>query len=135
MNEANHSKFLTTKWNIINDQSYEKYCVGNKTFYNFLLKPNLCGYNNGYILVKGDINVTAASTTQVSIKHRAPLTKCIKKIDETTLDDAEDLDLVMLMYDLTEYSSNYSKTTRSLWFSSKDEATGCNNDIANTNHF
>ena len=115
---------------------YEKYCVGNKIFYNTkVLKLNLCDCNNGYILVKSNINVIAASTTQVSIKHRAPLTKCIKKIDETTLDDAEDLDLVMLMYNLTEYSSNYSKTTRSLWFSSKDEATGCNNDIANTNNF
>ena len=72
---------------------------------------------------------------QASIKRHATQTKCIKKIDETTLDDAEDLDLVMLIYDLTEYSSNYSKTTRSLWFSSKDEATGCNNDIANTNNF
>ena len=110
MNETNHSKFVTAKWNIINGQSYEKYCVGNKIFYNTkVLKPNLCDCNNGYILVKGDINVTAASTTQVSVKHRAPLTKCIKKIDEATLDDAEDLDLVMLMYNLTEYSSNYSK--------------------------
>ena len=52
---------------------------------------------------------------------------------ETTIDDGENLDLVIPMYNLIEYSSNYSKTTRSLWFYSKDEATNFNADIANTN--
>ena len=51
-----------------------------------------------------------------------------------TIDDAEDLDLVMPMYDWIEYSSNYSEITGSLWFYSKDEATDFNADIANTNH-
>ena len=46
-----------------------------------------------------------------------------KKIDETTIDDAEGLDLVMPMCNLIEYSSNYSETARSLWFYSKDKAT------------
>ena len=45
------------------------------------------------------------------------------KIDETTIDDAEDLDLVMPMYNLIKYSSNHSETTESLWFCSKDEST------------
>ena len=49
--------------------------------------------------------------------------------------DAEDLNLVMPMYNLIEYSSNYSETTRSLWFYSKDEATNFNNDIENTDDF
>ena len=49
--------------------------------------------------------------------------------------DAEDLNLVMSMYNLIEYSSNYSETTRSLWFYSKDEATNFNNDIENTDDF
>ena len=47
--------------------------------------------------------------------------------------DAEDLDLVMSMYNLIEYSSNYSETTGNLWFYSKDEATNFNVDIANNN--
>ena len=38
------------------------------------------------------------------------------KIDGTTVDDAEDFDLAMPMYNLLEYSSNYSDTTGSLWF-------------------
>ena len=58
---------------------------------------------------------------------------CITKIDGTTIDDAEDLDLVMPMYNLIEHNSNYSKTTGSLWFYSKDEATDFNADIANNN--
>ena len=48
---------------------------------------------------------------------------CITKIDEKIIDDAEDLDLVMRMYNLIEYSSRYSETTGSLWSYSKHEAT------------
>ena len=62
-------------------------------------------------------------------------TKCIIKNDGTTIDIAEDLDLVISMYNLLEYSSNYSGTTVSLLFYSKDEATNFNDDIANTNAF
>ena len=55
--------------------------------------------------------------------------------DETTIDDAEDFDLVMLMYNLLEYSSNRSDTTGSLWFYSIDEATNFNVDIEDDNTF
>ena len=61
--------------------------------------------------------------------------RCITKIDETTTDDAENLDLVMSVYNLIEYSSHYSETTESLWFYSKDEATDFNADIANNDNF
>ena len=73
--------------------------------------------------------------TQVSFKNCAPFTKCITKIDGATIDDAEDLDLVMPIYNLIEYSSNYSETTGSLWFYSKVEATNFNADNENTNNF
>ena len=85
--------------------------------------------------VRGDITVTAAPATQVSYKNCARFTKCITKIDGATIDDAEDLDLIMPMYNLIEYSSDYSETTRSLWFYSNDEATNFNADIANTDNF
>ena len=52
----------------------------------------------------------------------------------TTVDDTDDLDLVMPMYNLIKYSSNYSKTTGSLRFYSKDQATNFNLDIANANN-
>ena len=62
-------------------------------------------------------------------------TKCTTKIDGTILDDAEDLYLVMPMYNLLEYSSYYSDTTGSIWFFSKDEATGYCANIPKTNAF
>ena len=57
------------------------------------------------------------------------------KIDETTIDDAGDLNLVTPMYNLMKYSSNYSERTRSLWFYSQDEATNFYNNLANNNNF
>ena len=65
----------------------------------------------------------AAPATQVSFKTFAPFTRCITEIVGKTIDDAQDLDLGTPMYNLIEYSSNYSETTGSLWFYSKDEAT------------
>ena len=56
-------------------------------------------------------------------KNCAPFTTCITKTDGATIDDAEDLDLVVPMYNPIEYSPNYYETTESLWFDSKDEAT------------
>ena len=101
-----------------------------------VLKSNLCDYNDAYILVRGDITVAAAPATQVAFNNCAPFTKCITKIDRTTIDDAEDLlGLVAPMCNLIEYSSNYSETTGSLWFYSKDGATTFNADIANNNDF
>ena len=56
MNEANNSKFVTRKWNIVNDQSNGNYGVGNEIIYNTeVLKSNLCDQSDAYILVRGDI--------------------------------------------------------------------------------
>ena len=63
-----------------------------------------------------------------------PFRKCITRIDEATIDEAENLQLVMSMHNLIEYSSNYSETTGSLWFYSKDEAANSNNNIAIINN-
>ena len=94
-----------------------------------------CDYNDAYILVRDDITVTAAGVTQVTYKNCAPLTKSITKIDGTTIDDAEDLDLVMAIYNLIDYSSNCCEALGNLWFYSKDEAISFNGDIENTNKF
>ena len=76
--------------------------VGNKIIYNTeVLKYNLCDYNVAYISVIKWNNVH-----QIFI-NCAPFIKCITKIDGTTLDDAENLDLVIPMYSLLKYSSNY----------------------------
>ena len=134
MNEANDSKFVKREWNIANENSESNYHATNEISYNTeIFKSNLCDCSDAYILVRGDITAVAAPATQVVLKNCAPFTKCITKVDKTTIDDAEDL--VMPMYNSIEYSSNYSETTWSLWFYFKDEATNCNANIANDDDF
>ena len=72
------------------------------------------------MLTRGNITIIGHQITQAAFKKCAPFTKCIPKIDGTTIDDAENLNLVIPMYNLIEYNSNYSETTESSWFFSKD---------------
>ena len=96
MNEVNNFKFVTRKWNIVNDSSKANYNAAYEIIYNTeFLKFNLCDYNNAYILAKRDITVTAAPQTQAAFKNCAQFPKGITKVDETTTDADEDLNLVM----------------------------------------
>ena len=127
---------MKRKWDIVNENSKANCGVGNEiTYTTEVLKSNLYDYNDAYVLLRCYITVTAAGATQVAFKNGAPFTKCITKTYWTTIDDAEDLDLVMPMYNLTKHISNYSVTKASLWFYSKDEATNFNADIENTDDF
>ena len=129
LNDASDSKFVRRKWNIGNDQWNVSYDAGSEILYNTeVLKSNLCDYNDTYILVKDDIIVTVAPQTRVSFKNCAPY---IPKIDDTTTNDTEDLDLVMPIYNLIEYNPNYSEATRSLWFCSKHKVTSFVADLGN----
>ena len=83
----------------------------------------------------GDITVTAAPPMQVVFKNCEQFTKCITKFDGKTIDDAENLDLVLPMYNWIEYSPNYSETAGSFWFFPKDDAANFNNNIANIHDF
>ena len=88
-----------------------------------MLRSILCDYGDAYILVKVNITVNntaagaAANNTNKKIifKNCAPFTRCISKINKTQIDNAEYIDIVMPMYNLIEYSDNYSKTSGSLW--------------------
>ena len=89
-----------------------------------MLRPSLCDYSDAYILAKGIITVNntagagaAANNTnkKVIFKNCAPFTNCISEINNTQIDNAEYIDIVMSMYNLIEYSNNYSKTSVSLW--------------------
>ena len=61
LHDTNNSKFVTRKWNIFNDNSNVNYNAANKITYNIkALKSSICDCNNAYILVRGDITVTAA---------------------------------------------------------------------------
>ena len=86
MHKANGSKFVTRKWYIVNDQSNAIYDEGNEIVHNTeVLKSNLCYYNNAYILATGDITIIGQQATQVAFKNCAPFTKCITKIERTTM--------------------------------------------------
>ena len=94
-----------------------------------MLKSSLCNYGDAYILVKGPISVNstaaqgaAANNTnkKVIFKNCTPFTNCISEINNTQIDNAKDINIVMPMYNLIEYSDNYAKTTGSLWQYCKD---------------
>ena len=92
-----------------------------------MLRSDLCDYSDAYIAVKGTITVTdpdnAKRNKAVAFKNNGSFTNCISKINGEEIDKAEDLYVVMPMYNLLEYSKNYKKTTRSLWNYHKDEPT------------
>ena len=128
------SKFRTKNWVEINDESR-----GVK-FKTTMLKSSLCDYSDAYILVKGTISVNniaaegaAANNTnkKVIFKNCALFANCISEINNTQIDNAKDIDIVMPMYNLIEYSDNYAKTTGSLWQYCKDISARNNNQIVN----
>ena len=84
-----------------------------------MLRSDLCDFSDAYIVVKGDITVTnpnnAKGNKVLAFKNNAPFINCITKINGIKIDNAEDLDVVMPIYNLLEYSKNYKKTTGSLW--------------------
>ena len=127
------SKFRTKNWVEINDESRGTYNVNSQIkFKTTMLKSTLCDYSDVYILVKGTITITGAGTDAaarqaderdkgVAFKNYAPFTNCISEINNTQVDNAKDINIVMLMYKLIEYSDNYAKTTGSLWQYFRDE--------------
>ena len=134
------SKFRTINLVEINDESREAYNVNSQIkFKTTMLKSSLCDYNDAYILVKGTISVnnTAAqgnaannANKKVMFKNCAPFTNSISEINNMQIDNAKDIDIVMPMYNLIEYSHNYAKTTGSLWQYCKDiPALNANNEI------
>ena len=89
---------------------------------------SLCEYSEACILVKGSIivnNTTAAgadtnnTNKKVILKNCAPFTNCISEINNTQ-DNGKDIDIVMPMYNLIEYSDKYSKPSGSLLQYCKD---------------
>ena len=96
-----------------------------------MLKSNLCGYSDAYILVKETITVPNTTATaaeannankKVIFKNCAPVTECISEKDNTQIDKTKDNDVVMSMHNLIEYGDNYRKTSASLWQYYRNEA-------------
>ena len=104
-----------------------------------MLRSDLCDFSDAYIVVKGTITLTKTGGRDfigirnrfLAFKNNAPFTNCISKINNVLIDNAEDLDVVMPMYNLLEYSKNYRKTTGSLWNYYRDEPSNplsCNSE-------
>ena len=119
------SKFRTRNCIEINDESRGTYNVNSQIkFKTTMLKSSSCDYRDAYILVKGTISVNntaaqgaAANNTnkKVIFKNCAPFTNCISEINNIQIDNAKDIDIVMPMYNVIEYSNNHAKTAGSLW--------------------
>ena len=139
------------------DQSQENYNPKKQIrIKTSMLRPDLCDFSDAYIVVKGNIIVTkktfntddieapnnaeananatntangnACSEKKFVFKNNAPFINCISKINGVKIDNAEELDVVIPMYNLLEYSKNYRKTTGSLWNYYKDEPNSSTDD-------
>ena len=127
------SRFVTSEYVRVNSllDTYNQ----NKSirFKTPMLRSNLCDYSDVYVLVKGTITVTAPGVNNnannirdkrnrpVILKSNAPFVSCITIINSELIEDADDLDIVMSMYNLLEYSKNYRKTIGSLYNYYRDE--------------
>ena len=134
------SKFVTGEYVRVNsllDMYNENESIRFKTP---MLRSNLYDYSAAYILVKGTITVTALGANNgannirdkknrpLILKNNAPFVSCITKINGKLIEDADDLDIVMPMYNFLEYSKNYRKTIGLLYNYYRDELTNDGND-------
>ena len=101
------------KWYIMDSESNGNYSRHNPIhFLTKSIESSLCDYSDAYILVKGNINVTGGdNNTKVAFKNCAPFEKCSTGIAGTLVDEADFINIIMPMYNLIEYSNNYSDTS------------------------
>ena len=113
--ENEYSKFATEKWYIIDSESKSNYSHQNPIiFLTNSLESSLCDYSDAYILVTGNITVTGGDDdTKVAFKNCAPFEKCRTEINETFVIEADIINITVPMYNLIEYSDNYSDTSGS----------------------
>ena len=108
-----------------------------------MLGSNLCDYADAYILAKGTKTINGVADNAAArqaderskgiiFKDCAPFTKCISRMYNTEIDNVQDIDVVMPMYNLIEYSDIYSKTSGSFWQYYKDEP---DDNLANSESF
>ena len=144
MNQLNHLNLEQEIGLKKNDEERGTYSPNKQiNFKTTLLRCSLCDYNDAYILVKGNITVsnTAAgcgnannTNKKVIFKNCTPFTSYISKISNTQIDYRENIYIAMPMYNLVEYSDNYSKTSGSLWqYRKKIPAVNDDGNIADFN--
>ena len=126
-------RFITKKWVKVHDQSgsaVDRYKSKKQIrFKTSMLSSDLFDYSDANIVVKGDITLTKTNGREIfnirnrflAFKNNAPFTNCISKINNVLIYNAEDLDIVMPMYNLLEYSKYYKKKTGRFWNYYRDE--------------
>ena len=120
-------RFITKKWVEVQNQSGNTYNTSKPIRFKIsVFRSDLCDYSDAYLWVKGKITVTNPNDNdnfnkELTLKNNAPFTSCISKINSELVENAEDLDIVMPMYNLLEYSKNYEKTSGSLINYYRDE--------------
>ena len=117
VSDNENSKFATKKWYIIDSESNGNYYKNEEIkFLTRSIESSLCDDSDAYILVTGNITATPNdAATQVIFKKCAPFEKCRTEINETYIDEPDFINITMPMYNLTEYSDNYSDTYGKLW--------------------
>ena len=117
------TKFRTNNWVETNDDVRGTYNTNRQIkFKTSMLKSSLCDYSDAYILVKATISIARVPAPaepdnvnkEIVFKYCAPFANCISEINITKVDICKDIDVVMLMYNLIEFSNNYSKSSGSL---------------------
>ena len=121
--DIENSKFATKKWCVINDESKGNNSSDDEIkFLMRSLESSLCDYSDAYILVTGNITVAGGNANKkVAFKNCAPFKERRTEINETLVDKTEYINIAMPMYNLTEYSNNYSDTSGSLSLFKRDE--------------
>ena len=137
------SKFVTREYVRVNSLSNTYNENKSIRFKTPMLRSNLCDYSDAYILVKGTITVTTPGVNHnannirdkrnrsVMLKNNSPFVSCITRINGELIEDADDLDIAMSMYNLLEHSKNYKKAIGSLYNYYRDELS----DDADDNNF
>ena len=127
------SKFVTREYVRVNSLSNVYNENKSIRFKTPMLRSSLCDYSDAYILVKGTITVTAPGVNNnannirdkrnrpVILKNNVPFVSCITRINGELIEDADDLDIVIPMHNLLEYSKNYRKTIGSLYNYYRDQ--------------
>ena len=110
--ENEYSKFVTKKWYVIDSESKGSYSHEHPIkFLTNSLESSICDYSDAYILVTGNINVVGGdNNTKVAFKNCSPFKKCGTEINETFIDEADFINIIM---PLIGYSDNYSDTSGS----------------------
>ena len=129
------SKFATKKWYVIDSQTTKgKYKQGDTIkFETGTIKSSLCDYSDAFILVTGNITVNAVNNKDVAIKICSPFSTWETVINDVFVDESDHIYIAMPMYNLIEYSDNYSDTSGSLWQFKSDEVPANNDELTINN--